>query len=125
MVSRRYNRLSEEIKRALSDIIRSDVKDPRISELMSITGVQVTEDLKFAKIYVSDYKDIDTTLIALESAKGFIKREIGKRVKMRIIPELIFMRDDSIERGLHISKLIDKVIEEDNVRKVNTDNAEE
>ncbi|HOK49550.1 MAG TPA: 30S ribosome-binding factor RbfA, partial [Sedimentibacter sp.] len=118
-------RLSEEIKRALSDIIRSDVKDPRISELMSITGVQVTEDLKFAKIYVSDYKDIDTTLIALESAKGFIKREIGKRVKMRIIPELIFMRDDSIERGLHISKLIDKVIEEDNVRKVNTDNAEE
>ncbi|HHZ00509.1 MAG TPA: 30S ribosome-binding factor RbfA [Sedimentibacter sp.] len=125
MASRRYNRLSEEIKRALSDIIRSDVKDPRISELMSITGVQVTEDLKFAKIYVSDYKDIDTTLIALESAKGFIKREIGKRVKMRIIPELIFMRDDSIERGLHISKLIDKVIEEDNVRKVNTDNAEE
>jgi len=125
MASRRYNRLSEEIKRALSDIIRSDVKDSRISELMSITGVQVTEDLKFAKIYVSDYKDIDTTLIALESAKGFIKREIGKRVKMRIIPELIFMRDDSIERGLHISKLIDKVIEEDNVRKVNTDNAEE
>lgn len=125
MASRRYNRLSEEIKRALSDIIRSDVKDPRISELMSITGVQVTEDLKFAKIYVSDYKDIDTTLIALESAKGFIKREIGKRVKMRIIPELIFMRDNSIERGLHISKLIDKVIEEDNVRKVNTDNAEE
>ena len=125
MASRRYNRLSEEVKRALSDIIRSDVKDPRISELMSITNVQVTEDLKFAKVYVSDYKDIDTTLIALESAKGFIKREIGKRVKMRIIPELIFMKDDSIERGLHISKLIDKVIEEDNVRKVNTDNAEE
>jgi ribosome-binding factor A len=117
--------LSEEVKRVLCEIIRSDVKDPRISELMSITDVQVTEDLKYAKVYVSDYNDIETTLRALESAKGFIKREIGKKVKMRIIPELIFIKDDSIERGMHMSSLIDKIIEEDRIRKVNEDNAEE
>ncbi|NLK65671.1 MAG: 30S ribosome-binding factor RbfA [Tissierellia bacterium] len=125
MANRRNNRLSEEVKRVLCEIIRSDVKDPRISELMSITDVQVTEDLKYAKVYVSDYNDIETTLRALESAKGFIKREIGKKVKMRIIPELIFIKDDSIERGMHMSSLIDKIIEEDRIRKVNEDNAEE
>ncbi|HNZ82083.1 MAG TPA: 30S ribosome-binding factor RbfA [Sedimentibacter sp.] len=125
MAKRRNNRLSGEVKRAISEIIRNDVKDPRISELLSITEVHVTEDLKYAKIYVSDYNDIETSMIALESAKGFIRKEIGKKVKMRIIPELIFIRDDSIEKGMHMSSLIGKIIEEDNVRKVNEDNAEE
>ena len=125
MANRRNNRLSGEVKRAISEIIRFDVKDPRISELMSITDVHVTEDLKFAKIYVSDYNDIESTLIALNSAKGFIRKEIGKKVKMRIIPELIFIKDDSIAKGMHMSSLIDKIIEEDKIRKVNEDNAEE
>lgn len=125
MANRRNNRLSGEVKRAISEIIRFDVKDPRISELMSVTDVHVTEDLKFAKIYVSDYNDIESTLIALNSAKGFIRKEIGKKVKMRIIPELIFIKDDSIAKGMHMSSLIDKIIEEDKIRKVNEDNAEE
>ena len=125
MANRRNNRLSGEVKRAISEIIRFDVKDPRISELMSLTDVHVTEDLKFAKIYVSDYNDIESTLIALNSAKGFIRKEIGKKVKMRIIPELIFIKDDSIAKGMHMSSLIDKIIEEDKIRKVNEDNAEE
>lgn len=125
MGNRRNNRLSGEVKRAISEIVRNDVKDPRISELISVTDVHVTEDLKFAKVYVSDYNDIETTLIALKSAKGFIRKELGKKVKMRIIPELIFIKDDSIERGMHMSSLIDKIIEEDKIRKVNEDNAEE
>jgi len=79
MAKRRNNRLSGEVKRAISEIIRNDVKDPRISELLSITEVHVTEDLKYAKIYVSDYNDIETSMIALESAKGFIRKEIGKK----------------------------------------------
>ncbi len=118
MAKRRNNRLSGEMKKVISEIIRTDVKDPRISELMSITDVHVTEDLKFAKIYVSDYNDLDQTLIALQSAKGFIRKEIGKKIKMRIIPELIFIKDDSIEKALYMSSLIDKVIEEENTRKV-------
>ncbi len=125
MAKRRSSRLSGEMRKAISEIIISDVKDPRISELMSITDVHVTEDLKFAKVYVSDYNDIDTTLIALESAKGFIRKEIGKKVKMRIIPELIFIKDDSIEKGFYMSSLIDKVIKDDEkIRKVSIEDNE-
>ncbi|HHZ02693.1 MAG TPA: 30S ribosome-binding factor RbfA [Tissierellia bacterium] len=113
MAKRRNSRLSVEMKRVISEIIRNDVKDPRISDLMSITDVHVTEDLKYAKVYVSTYGDIEPTLIALESAKGFIKKEIGKRTKIRLIPELIFIKDDSIEKGIYMSSLIDKVIKED------------
>ena len=113
MAKRRSSRLSGEMRKAISEIIINDVKDPRISELMSITDVHVTEDLKFAKVYVSDYNDLDTTLIALESAKGFIRKEIGKKVKMRIIPELIFIKDDSIEKGFLMTSLIDKIIKDD------------
>lgn len=118
MAKRRNNRLSGEMKKAISEIVRTDVKDPRISELMSIMDVHVTEDLKFAKVYVSDYNDVEQTLVALQSAKGFIRKEIGKKIKMRIIPELIFIKDDSIEKGMYMSSLIDKVIEEENIRKV-------
>ncbi len=124
MANRRNNRLSGEMKKAISEIIRTDVKDPRISELMSITDVHVTEDLKFAKIYVSDYNDVEKTIIALQSAKGFIRKEIGKKIKMRIIPELIFIKDDSIEKGLYMSSLIDKVIGEENLRKVEQEHNE-
>lgn len=125
MAKRRNSRLSGEMRKAISEIIISDVKDPRISELMSITDVHVTEDLKFAKVYVSDYNDVDTTLIALESAKGFIRKEIGKKVKMRIIPELIFIKDDSIEKGFYMSSLIDKVIKDDEkIRKVSIEDNE-
>lgn len=123
MAKRRSSRLSGEMRKVISEIIRNDVKDPRISELMSVTDVHVTEDLKFAKVFVSDYNDVDTTLIALESAKGFIRKEIGKKVKMRIIPELIFIKDDSIEKGFYMSSLIDKVIKGDEkIRKVSLDN---
>lgn len=124
MAKRRNNRLSGEMKKVISEIVRTDVKDPRISELMSVTDVQVTEDLKFAKIYISDYNDVDQTLIALQSAKGFIRREIGKKIKMRIIPELIFIKDDSIEKAMYMSSLIDKIIEEENSRKVDNEDNE-
>jgi ribosome-binding factor A len=124
MAKRRNNRLSGEMKKVISEIVRTDVKDPRISELMSVTDVHVTEDLKFAKIYISDYNDVDQTLIALQSAKGFIRREIGKKIKMRIIPELIFIKDDSIEKAMYMSSLIDKIIEEENSRKVDKEDNE-
>jgi ribosome-binding factor A len=113
MSKRRNDRLSGEMKRVISEIIRNDVKDPRISELMSITDVHVTEDLKYAKVFVSEYGDAGPTLEALKSAKGFIRREVGKNIKMRITPELIFEKDDSIEKGIYMSSLINKVIAEE------------
>ena len=110
MSKKRNNRLSGEMKRVISDIIRTEVKDPRISELMSVTDVNVTEDLKYAKVYISVYGDSQPTLEALQSAKGFIRREVGKNIKMRITPELIFEKDDSIEKGIYMNSLINKVI---------------
>lgn len=113
MSKNRNNRLSGEMKRVIAEIIRKEVKDPRISDLMSVTDVNVTEDLKFAKVFISVYGDSEPTLEALQSAKGFIRREVGKNIKMRITPELIFVKDDSIEKGIYMSSLIDKVINEE------------
>ena len=106
----RNNRLSGEVRKVISEIIQTQVKDPRISDLTSVTDVHVTEDLKYAKVYISVYGDIESTLEALQSAKGFIRIESGRKVKMRSVPELIFVKDDSIERGIYMSKLIDQVI---------------
>ncbi|MGB4440051.1 MAG: 30S ribosome-binding factor RbfA [Sedimentibacter sp.] len=125
MANRRNERLSGEMKRVISEIIRNEVKDPRISELMSVTDVHVTEDLKYAKVYISVYGDIKPTLEALESAKGFIRREVGKRVKLRLTPELLFEQDSSIEKGIYMSSLINKVIKEEASRKVEDESDDE
>lgn len=117
MAKRRNNRLSGEMRRVISDVIRNEVKDPGIPELLSVTDVHVTEDLKFAKVYISTIGNIDEAIRALERAKGFIRKEVGSRIKMRITPELIFEKDDSIEKGIYMSKLINKVIEDEEQRK--------
>lgn len=118
MAKRRNSRLSGEMKKVIYEVIRDEVKDPRISELLSITDVHVTEDLKYAKVYISVYGDAEPTLEALKSARGFIRREVGKRIKIRLTPELIFEKDNSIERGIYMAGLIDKVIEDEESRKV-------
>jgi len=113
MSKNRNSRLSGEMKKVIAEIIRKDVKDPRISDLMSVIDVNVTEDLKFAKVFISVYGDSEPTLEALQSAKGFIRREVGRKIKMRLTPELIFVKDDSIEKGIYMSSLINKVINDE------------
>ena len=125
MANRRNSRLSGEMKRVISEIIRNEVKDPRISELLSVTDVDVTEDLKYAKVYISVYGDIGPSLEALRSARGFIRREVGKRIKMRLTPELLFEKDDSIEKGIYMSSLINKVIEDEESRKPSDESEDE
>lgn len=124
MANRRNNRLSGEMKKVISEVIRNEVKDPRISELLSVTDVIVTEDLKFAKVFISVYGEYEPTLEALRSAKGFIRKEVGKRIKLRLTPELIFEKDDSIEKGIYMASLINKVIEEEESRKTGEVNDE-
>lgn len=124
MNKRRLNRISEEIKKVTSDIINNELKDPRINQMTSITRVDVTNDLSYANIYVSvlgDDEEKKTTLEGLESAKGFIRWEIGQRIELRHLPEPIFHIDTSIEDGIYMSKLIDKVKEEDERRRRNSD----
>lgn len=105
----RSGRLSEEIKKEVSKMIFEEIKDPRISNMTSITDIEVTKDLRYAKIYISVYGNEDekkNTLEGLKSATGFIRHELGKRIKLRYTPELIFEIDNSIEYGAHISKIL-------------------
>lgn len=111
----RLNRLAEEIKREVTDIIRCSLKDPRVSPLTSITGVEISRDLRHAKIYVSIYgseEEQTKTLEGLKSANGFIRSELGKRLSLRYIPEISFILDTSIEHGVKISQIISRITEE-------------
>ena len=112
MSVQRINRISVEFKKEISDIIRNEIKDPRIAELTSIMSVEITRDFKYAKVFVSVYGDDkakEETMEGLRSAAGFIRKEMGKRVKIRYNPEIIFELDTSIEYGIHISKIIDDI----------------
>ena len=112
MPSVRYDRINEEIKKALSEIIR-DMKDPRISPMTTVLLVEATNDLKIAKVRISVYDKSDDvrreTGAQLNRAEGFIARELGKRVDLRRIPTLKFSLDDSIEYAVHISEIINKI----------------
>ncbi|MCT4606769.1 MAG: 30S ribosome-binding factor RbfA [Marinisporobacter sp.] len=108
----RANRISEEIKKLVSTMIMNELKDPRISTLTSVVEVDVTRDLRYANIFISVYgseKERDNTLTALKSASGFIRKEIGRKLKLRYTPEPIFNMDTSIEKGIYMSSLINKV----------------
>ncbi len=108
-------RINGEVQRALSVTIR-DLKDPRIGIMTSITGVEVTPDLKFCKVYVSvlgDRQAKEDTMEGLKSATGFIRRELARTVNLRNTPEIKFIMDESIEYGMRMSKLIDEVSEND------------
>ena len=112
MPSVRYDRINEEVKKALSEIIR-DMKDPRISPMTTVLLVEATNDLKIAKVRISVYDKSDDvrreTVAQLNRAEGFIARELGKRVDLRRIPTLKFSLDDSIEYAVHISEIINKL----------------
>ena len=111
----RTDRISEEIRKHLSDIIR-ELKDPRIPLMTSVVSVSVTKDLKYAKAYISVMGDEETkseAIKGLKSAAGFIRREIGSRVLLRALPEFSFVLDTSIEHGAHINELLHSVIKND------------
>lgn len=110
--SYRTGRIGEEIKRVVSTMLRTELKDPRISSLVSITAVDVTEDYSYATIYLSVFgsdEEKADTLAAFKSGAGFIRHELGKQIKIRHVPELIFKIDNSIEYGMHISKIIEEI----------------
>jgi len=109
---KRIHRISEEVRKVVSDLVFNGLKDPRINTMTSITSVEVTRDLSFANIYISvlgDDKEKEDTLAGLNSAKGFIRKEIGSRIDLRHSPEPIFHLDESIEKALHMSKLIEEL----------------
>ena len=110
MASNRIGRINEEIQRELANLILT-VKDPRVHGLVSITAVETTPDLRYAKVFVSvlDQSDVNEVVKGLKSAGGYLRRELGGKLSLRYTPELMFQRDDSRAEGAHILELIEKL----------------
>ncbi|MBR0575498.1 30S ribosome-binding factor RbfA [Proteiniclasticum sp. BAD-10] len=114
MAKYRSGRINEEMKKEISSIVMNGLKDPRITAMVTITDVEVTSDLRYAKVFVSIFgteTQKADSLEALKSSAGFIRREVGKRIQLRYVPELIITVDDTIDRGMHIDELIRKANE--------------
>lgn len=112
----RIYRINEEVRKAISDIVANDVKDRRLPMLTSITTVNVAKDLKVADVYFSvlgGEQERQNAMAALQNAAGFIRRELSRKVQLRYTPQLRFKEDRSIENGIYMSALIDKVIKQD------------
>ena len=107
MASNRIGRINEEIQRELSALIRT-VKDPRVTGMVSITAVETTNDLRYAKVFISVLDKSDSTQVikGLKSASGYLRRGLGRALSLRYTPELIFQRDDSIDKGAHILDML-------------------
>ena len=109
MAGFKINRITSDIKIVLSELLR-EVKDPRVSKLLSIVKVDVSGDLSYATIYVSAIEGAEKTkesVKALKGAAGYLRRELGSRMKLRKVPELRFIADDSINISANISKIIE------------------
>ena len=106
-------RINEEVKREVSNIIQNEIKDPRLTAMVSVTDVKVTRDLRYAKVFVSIFgkndEEKNNTFVALKNASGYIRKEIGQRINLRYNPQIIFELDDSINYGMHIEELIQRV----------------
>lgn len=110
--SMKNTRINGEVQRVLAEVIRGEIKDPRISPLTSVVAVEVAPDLKTCKVWISVYGDEkvqNDTLAGLRSAEGFIKNQLAKKINLRNTPEIRFFVDQSIAYGVKMSKLIDEV----------------
>lgn len=110
----RFNRIDEELKKEISNIISFKLKNPNITGMISVTKVKVTTDLKLAKVYVSilNSKNMKNTLAGLKKSAGFVRSEIAKTINLRTTPEIVFVLDDSIEYGAKIDSILKDIIKD-------------
>ena len=110
----RLGRIDEEFKKEISSIISYDLKEPKVTGLVSVTRVKVTPDLKFAKVWVSilNAKSTEETLEGLKKSAGYIRSELAKRINLRYTPELSFVIDDSLEYGAKIESILKDIIKD-------------
>jgi ribosome-binding factor A len=116
----RARRIEEQLKRLLSELVRREVKDPRVG-LITITAVSVTRDLTHAKVYFTPFAGIgdpEVALEALQHAAGYLRIQVRNQMRLRTAPELVFQLDDSLERGARLSTLIHDAVESDRSRHV-------
>lgn len=115
-MTRRTERINDLLREEIAELVRREVKDPRLGGLISILEVQVSPDLKNAKVYVSVLgtdEEKASTFVALDAAAHFIQRQLGKRLTIRRTPELTFVEDQTIEEGTRIGSLLDQALESD------------
>lgn len=110
----RFERINEELKREISNIIMYELKNPNVTGLISVTKAKVTPDLKYAKVYVSiiNAENTKQTLANLKKSAGFVRTELAKRMNLRITPEIIFELDDSIEYGYKIDSILNNILKD-------------
>ncbi|MGE5592679.1 MAG: 30S ribosome-binding factor RbfA [Betaproteobacteria bacterium] len=111
MARLRVERVAEAIRSEVADILAREIKDPRLG-FATVTDVEVSDDLRHVKIFVSvmgDKAQVDETMAALESATGFVRSEIGRRIRLRHTPEIVFRYDTSIKRGARVFELLKEI----------------
>ena len=110
-------RVADQIQRELADLIQHEIKDPRVGQV-TITAVEVTRDYSHAKVFYTTLASKEENFLienGLEHAKGFLRSNLSHRMKLRITPQLHFIYDESVERGVRLSKLIDEAVAQDNI----------
>ena len=120
-MTQRTDRLNSLLKEVISDIIKREVRNPHVNDLLTVTRVDITKDLRYAKVYISGIgseQEKQGTLQALQSASGFIAVQSSKEVVMRYFPELRFILDDSVDKHMRITDLLDKINAEKSSRQV-------
>ena len=120
----RMSRINDEIFKEVSQIIRGEIKDPRVGAMTSVVRVDTTQDLKYCKVYVSVYGDAvqkESVMKGLKNASGFIRHLIAERVNLRLTPELIFKLDESAEYAIRMNQLMDEISKEGKETEVETD----
>ena len=108
----RLRRVADQIQRELSGLLRAELKDPRVG-MITLTGVEVSPDLAYAKVFfttLADAKSLKSIEAGLERAAGFLRAQLGKRLRLRVTPEIHFKHDVSVERGVRLSQLIDAAV---------------
>ncbi len=109
----RTDRIAEQIQREVAQLLRLDVKDPRV-RMITLTGVEVTKDYSHAKVFYTTLDGVsDAVQQGLEHASGYLRSQLAHSMKLRIMPQLHFIYDPSIERGAHLSQLIDQAVASD------------
>ena len=110
----RINRIEEELKKEISNIIMNDIKDPNLTGLISVTKAKVTPDLKYAKVYVSilNAKSVKEDLTILKKSSGLTRSLLARRINLRITPEIIFVLDDSMEYGERIDSILKDIMKD-------------
>lgn len=126
----RPQRVSQELQKEIAIILQREIKDPRLGMMTTVSGVEVSRDLAYAKVFVTFLNDKDEDAIkegikVLQDASGYIRTLVGKAMRLRIVPELTFFYDNSLVEGMRMSNLVSNVIRNDDERRVNPEDSKE